>query len=160
MTLADLTEPKLLVPRLLSQQPAGAIQELTRRLESTGRIGNASGFAEAVLNRESQWPTLLEQGIALPHARGSAVQTLSLAVGHSPAGLPWGPERRPVSLLFLFAVPVAETQGYLAALSALAHLLNDPAALEEFTTARQPEAMRAVLERASLPDLAQALQAQ
>jgi mannitol/fructose-specific phosphotransferase system IIA component (Ntr-type) len=157
MTLAELTEPKLLVPRLLSQHQAGAIQELTRRLETAGRIGNASGFSDAIFRRESELPTILGQGIALPHARGSAVRTLSLAVGQSLAGIPWGPERAPVYLLFLFAVPLAESQGYLAALSAVSHFLNDAPALEEFKTARQPEMMWQVLQRVGLSDVTQSL---
>lgn len=160
MTLADLTEPKLLVPRMLSHQQAGAIQELTRRLEAAGRIGNAAGFAEAILKRESELPTFLEPGIALPHARGAAVRAISLAVGQSPAGIPWGPERRPVYLFFLFAIPVAEIQGYLAALSAVSQLLNAPDVLEEFKSARQPEAMWRALQRVGLSDVSQPLQAQ
>jgi fructose PTS system EIIBC or EIIC component len=160
MTLAELTEPKLLVPRLLSHHQAGAIQELTRRLESAGRIGNAAGFADAILKREAELPTLLEQGIALPHARGSAVRMISLAVGRSDAGIPWGPERRPVHLLFLFAVPLTETQGYLAALSAVSRFLSDAPAFAEFSSARQPEMMWRVLQRAELSDLTQSLQTQ
>lgn len=53
MTPAQFTEPKLLAPRLLSQHREGAIIELSKKLESAGRIENADSFVDAALDHES-----------------------------------------------------------------------------------------------------------
>lgn len=62
MTLGQFTEPRLLIPRLLSDRQDGAIQELAKRLEATGRIQNASAFLEAVLKRENELPNVCRRG--------------------------------------------------------------------------------------------------
>jgi 2-O-A-mannosyl-D-glycerate-specific PTS system IIC component len=90
MTLGQFTELKLLVPRLLSDQQDVAIRELVRRLEATARIQGATAFLEAALKCESHSPTFVGEGVAVPQVRGAAVQRLSLAIGLSSGGIPWG----------------------------------------------------------------------
>lgn len=150
MTLAQFTEVKLLVPRLLSDRQDGAIRELTKRLETTGRIGNAAGFLEAVLQREVELPTFLE-GVAVPHARGGAVNKLSVAVGLSVPGIPWGCDnRRLAEIVFLFAVPLSGARTYLSLLSGLSSLIQDEMACTALKRATQPEAMLSVLQNVRL----------
>ena len=45
MIPGEFTESKLLVPRLLSNNQLGAIQELTKRLQATGRVLDAQRWA-------------------------------------------------------------------------------------------------------------------
>ena len=145
MTLGQFTEAKLLIPRLLSDRRDGAIQELTKRLEGTGRIENAPGFLEAVLKRETEMPTMVE-GVAVPHVRGAAVQNLSIAVGLSAAGIPWGRDkRRAAHMVFLFAVPLSDAATYLSLLSGLSSLIQDEIAFTALKRATQPEEMLMVL---------------
>lgn len=146
MTLGQFTEPKLLIPRLLSDRQEGAIHELTKRLEVTERIQNAPAFLEAVLKRESELPTFIGEGVAVPHVRGGAVNTLSVAVGLSAAGIPWGLDRRRIAkVVFLFAVPLTEAHTYLSLLSGLSTLINDDMAFTALKRATQPEDMHSVL---------------
>ncbi len=142
MTLAQFTEARLLVPRLLSSQQEGAIQELTKRLEVTGRITNAPAFLEAVLTRERDLPTFIGGGVAIPHVRGGAVSQLSMAVGLAAAGIPWGATRQQdVRIVVLCAVPLVEAQTYLDLLSGLSSLIQDEMALAALQRALQPEEM-------------------
>jgi mannitol/fructose-specific phosphotransferase system IIA component (Ntr-type) len=145
MTIGQFTEPKLLIPCLLSDRQDGAIQELTKRLEATGRIENSPGFLEAVLKRETEMPTFIE-GVAVPHVRGGAVQKLSVAVGLSATGIPWGLDKRRVAhAVFLFAVPLTEAQTYLSLLSGLSSLIQDEVSFTALKRATQPEEMQSVL---------------
>jgi mannitol/fructose-specific phosphotransferase system IIA component (Ntr-type) len=145
MTLGQFTETKLLVPRLLSDRQADAIQELTKRLEGTGRIGNAPAFVEAVLKREVEMPTFID-GVAVPHVRGGAVSKLSVAVGTCDAGILWGRDGRHVAqIVFLFAVPLTETNTYLSLLSGVSSLIQDEMAFSALKRATQPEEMHSVL---------------
>jgi len=146
MTLCQFAEPKLLIPRLLSDRQEGAIQELTRRLETTARIENAPAFLDAVLKREMEIPTFIGDGVAAPHVRGAAVRKLSVAVGLSAAGMPWGRDRRHIAkAIFLFAVPFTETRTYLSVLSGLSTLIQDEMAFTALKRATQPEDMQSVL---------------
>ena len=145
MTLGQFTEAKLLVPRLLSGHQQGAIQELTKRLEATGRITNAPAFLEAVLKRVRELPTFVGEGVAVPHVRGAAVSQLSMAVGLADAGIQWGAsQRHDVRIVVLFAVPLAEAQTYLNLLSGLSSLIQDEKAFAALQRARQPEEMLSV----------------
>lgn len=146
MNLGQFTELKLLIPRLLSDRQEEAIRELTKRLEASDRIQNATAFIEAVLKREAELPAFID-GVALPHARGAAVQRLSMAVGLSTVGIPWaGNKRRGTAhAVFLFAVPLTETQAYLLLLSGLSGLIQDKPALASLMRAVRPEEMLNVL---------------
>lgn len=151
MTLGKFRERKLLVPRLLSRRRDGAIYELTQRLQTTGRICNASAFVEAVLKRELALPTFAGEGLAVAHVRGGAVRELSVAVGLFGKGLPWVRNgQRPAHVVFLCAVPLTEAASYLALLSGLAGLISDEVAFAAVKRATHPEEMLSVLQAAPL----------
>jgi len=151
MTLSQLTEPRLLIPRLLSDGWEGAVQEMAARLANAGRISNTPGFVAAVLERESKVSTFVPPGLAFPHARGQAVRTLSLAVGLSRQGLAWCRDRKAIAkVVFLTAVPLGEAEPYLQVLSALARFAQDEAAFSALTRCHRPEQMLQVLERVKL----------
>lgn len=146
LTMGQFTEPRLLVPRLLSSRREGVIQELAKRLEATGRIQDAAAFTKTVAGREADLPSFVGGGVAVPHGRGRAVRSLSLAVGLSAAGIPWGRGHRLTArAVFLFAIPLAEASTYLALLSGLSTLMQDERAFAALETAIQPEDMLWVL---------------
>jgi len=147
LTMGQFTEPRLLVPRLLSNRQEGAIQELAKRLEATGRIQDATAFTKAVAGREVDLPTFAGDGVAIPHGRGGAVRTLSMAVGLSAAGIRWDRGHHLTArVVFLFAIPLWEASTYLALLSGLSTLMQDEAAFAALKTATQPEVMLRVLQ--------------
>ncbi len=153
MTLADFTEPRLLVPRLLSANQNGAIMELSKRLHRAGCIEDAEAFCRAVLERESLLHPVVEQGLAFPHARGRAVHRLSFAVGLSEAGLRWDSAKGMiVHAVVLLAVPLSEAQLYLALLGTLSRFTQDETAFASFKQSAQPEEMLAVLNSFPWPE--------
>jgi mannitol/fructose-specific phosphotransferase system IIA component (Ntr-type) len=146
LSLGLFTEARLLVPRLLSAGPDGVIQELAKRFEATGRIPDAAAFTEVVVRREMDIPTFAGGGVMVPHGRGGAVRSLSLAVGLSECGIPWGRDRGLTArAIFLFAIPLTKASTYLALLSGLSTLMRDETAFASLTTATQPEDMLRVL---------------
>jgi mannitol/fructose-specific phosphotransferase system IIA component (Ntr-type) len=114
---------------------------LAKRLEATSRINRLPAFLEAVLNRETKFPTFIES-VAVPHARGGAVQQLSFAVGLSAPGIPWGRDQSHIAhAVFLFAVPLREAQTYVWLLFGLSALIQDERAFMALRRASQPEQM-------------------
>ncbi len=141
------TEPKLLVPRLLSSDQIGAIKELTSRLQNAGRIDDSLAFFQAVLEREYMLQATPECGLAFPHARGRGANTLSFALGLSADGIPWGTVKGGLAhAIFLLAVPLSETQLYLTLLSRLSRLGQDEALRASLFDCRQPEEMLQLLD--------------
>jgi mannitol/fructose-specific phosphotransferase system IIA component (Ntr-type) len=145
MNLGQFTEPKLLVPWLLSEWRDSAIDELSNRLESTGRIENANAFTHAVMNHESLVSAVFEK-VAFPLARGRGVKELSFALGLSPQGIRWGTARTPlVHTVMLFAVPLSEGQCYLSLVLTMSSFLKDEMAFAALRRCSQPEEMLTVL---------------
>jgi mannitol/fructose-specific phosphotransferase system IIA component (Ntr-type) len=147
MTLAQFTEPKLLVPRLLSERQEDVIVELAKRLESAERIANAGRFAQSLMACESLAVAVLD-GVAFPHARGGAVKKLSFALGLSQPCIRWGRGRSPVvHTVALFAVPLSEGQTYLSLVMAFSSFMKDEPAFSALRRYVRPEAMLNVLEQ-------------
>jgi mannitol/fructose-specific phosphotransferase system IIA component (Ntr-type) len=150
MTVAQFTEPKLLVPRLLSTHRESAIIELSRRLESAGRIENADAFVDAALDHEAVASAVFD-GVTFPLARGRAVQKLSFAAGLSRQGIRWGVGRSTiVHTVVLFAVPLTEARTYLSLVFTFASFLKDEMAFTAFTRSTQPEEMFTALKAVRL----------
>jgi mannitol/fructose-specific phosphotransferase system IIA component (Ntr-type) len=150
VVLGEFTELNLLAPNLPGDGPEGAIRELTRRLESAGRIRNAASFLAATLAREVQHPTFVDDGVVAPHARSGDVLKLSAAIGLSREGIPWG-KRGVAHIIFLFAVPLTGGGGYLLLLSGLSRLIKNEPAFAALRLATQPDEMWRVLNEAPLP---------
>lgn len=145
MNLGQFTEPKLLVPRLLSEWRESAISELSQRLESAQRIENATAFTHAVLDHESLVSAVFD-AVAFPLARGRAVKELSFALGLLPQGIRWGVGRTPVvHTVILFAVPLSEGQRYLSLVLTFSSFLKDEMAFSALRRCTQPEEMLTVL---------------
>lgn len=145
MNLGQFTEPKLLIPQLLSEWRDSAVFELSQRLESTGRLEDAKAFTHAVLDHESLGTTVVDE-VAFPLARGQAVKELSFALGLSSQGVRWGAGRTPiVHTVILFAVPIADGQAYHSLVLAIARFLRDEMAFSALRRSTQSEEMWAVL---------------
>lgn len=146
LTLGQFTDLRWIVPRLLNTGEDGVIHELAKRLEAGGRIPDAAAFTAAVIKRERDLPTYAGYGVVAPHGRGAAVRALSLAVGLSADGVPWGRGGRlRAHAVFLFAIPLTAAATYLALLSGLAALVQDEEAFAFLKAARQPEDILRVL---------------
>jgi mannitol/fructose-specific phosphotransferase system IIA component (Ntr-type) len=149
-TVADYTEPLLMVPLLRSRDAAGVTAELCSMLERQGRITDLLPFYHAIISHEAVSSTAMSPGWALPHARIAGIPHLCFAVGRTAEPLVWfGGE--PVSLVFLFAVPQNQAAAYLNLIAGLAKLSEDHARLERLADAPDSETMFEVLREIPLP---------
>ncbi|RKO60850.1 Phosphotransferase system mannitol/fructose-specific IIA domain (Ntr-type) [Caldibacillus debilis GB1] len=64
-----------------------AIGELAKLLDGAGKLADVQRFMEAVLRREDQGTTGIGDGIAIPHAKSSAVKEAAIAFGKSEKGV-------------------------------------------------------------------------
>ena len=147
LTLDDIADIDLLLPRLTVTSKIGAIIELTDLLHERQVITDRLGFLQAVLEREQLQSTVLNNEVALPHARGRCVDSLGLAMGIAPAPIdfPPGDECSTVRLICLIAVPAHAPDLYLNLLGMLARILSSNQRRRDFLQAESAEQMQQLL---------------
>src|SRR2546423_1175297 len=127
IALADLLDEKLVALTLRSRKPANAVREITQLLAANGKVDNPEKFLEQVLVREQAHPSVVEYGVAFPHARTDLVDEIVLGIGRSRAGIPFGKNGVRVRLIFVIGVPERLANDYLICVGTLARLVKDNA---------------------------------
>ena len=125
IALPDLLDEQQVILRLRSRKPANAIREIVDVLADTGKIGNADAFLEQVLARERTHPSVVENGVAFPHARTDLVDEIVVGVGRSRAGIPFSQNQQRAHLIFVIGVPERLLSDYLICVGMLARLVRD-----------------------------------
>src|SRR5438046_4154289 len=123
IALADLLDEKHVTLKLRSRKPANAVREITQLLAANGKIDNAETFLEQVLVREQAHPSVVEYGVAFPHARTDLVDEIVLGIGRSRAGIPFGKNALRARLIFVIGVPERLANDYLICVGILARLV-------------------------------------
>jgi mannitol/fructose-specific phosphotransferase system IIA component (Ntr-type) len=138
ISLADLLDEKNVTLQLRSRKAANALREIVQLLTNNGKIDDAEKFLEKVLVREQAHPSVVENGVAFPHARTDLVDQIVIGIGRSRAGIPFGGNALRARLIFVIGVPERLVNDYLICLGTLARLVKD-------------DAIRAALLRAQTP---------
>ena len=83
-------------------------------LELSDQIVNPTKLRRDIIERERRAPTLLGEGVAMPHVRTLQARKLVMAVGVSREGLPMnGPDDEPVRLVIAFAGPTYDDKQFM-----------------------------------------------
>jgi len=152
MTLAEFTNPALLVPELEGKDVGAVIAELSQAMQREGRVADWRSLCQAALNRESLVSTETQAGMAFPHARLPGLKNVSFALGRKREPFLWGTGSpiafgAPVRLVFLIAAPEDDSMKYLQLISGLVSLAKAPALVEELYAAQDAIQMLAVLQQ-------------
>ena len=122
----DLACEEIVTLNLKAEDKFSAIEELAGLLYSAGKISSKEQYIVDVLEREAHVATSVGRGVAIPHARSSAVLETAVAVGRV-KGIHWAEDdEEPVKLVFLLAVPIDNPSSeYISMLASLATALLD-----------------------------------
>jgi len=138
-------KPFITAERVLSGLRDGpsrsVLQQLIQPLIEAGNvIANPDGFLDDLEAREEQVTTVMENGVAFPHARSAAVLRLALTVGLAgPAGVHFTPAADLTSrLFFCIAVPAFAPTSHIPILQALASFARDPQRVDRLFQAKTP----------------------
>ncbi len=91
-------------------------------------IGNVNDAYQAVLAREKEMPTIVGPGIAMPHARLDAIDSIVVGVATCQNGIvydPLNPDKL-IKLIILTLAPKAAPGAYLQTVSSIAKVCQDP----------------------------------
>lgn len=139
MRVADLLSPQRIELNLPLRDKQAVLERLVE-LEGRGdAIIDLEAFRQDMMAREAQGGTAVEAGIAVPHAKSSAVRYPSLAVVTLQEGIDCGAlDGVPSDIFFMIAVP-ADAELHMAVLARLTTLLMEPEFLEQLRQAVTPE---------------------
>ena len=138
IALADILDERHIGLRLKSRRQANTLREIIGLLEKTGRVLQPAEFLAQVLARERVNSTLVEEGVAFPHARTELVDQIALAIGRSRAGIPWNNKGERARLIFVVAVPQRLVNDYLVLVGALARITRNEQQREALLAAATP----------------------
>lgn len=137
MTLSDLIVEDVIKAPLTAMNKTDAISELLDLLVAAGKVADRSAAFQALLDRESQGSTGLERGVAVPHAKTTAVESLAVAIGIAPDGVDFqAADGEPSHILFLMLAPPDQAGPHIQALSEIARLSRSSAFLRVLGNAR------------------------
>lgn len=110
MNLTSLTHPSLINVQVTFESRDEAILALADQLEQQGKLHNKQQYLDAVFARETEGPTALGEGLAVPHGKSDAVKEAAFAIATLKKDLKWQglDEEEDVNIIFLLAIPNAE----------------------------------------------------
>ncbi|MED5051582.1 fructose-specific PTS transporter subunit EIIC [Anoxybacillus rupiensis] len=146
MKITDLLTEETIVLEAKARTKEEIIDELAQTLEQAGVLHDLKAFKEAVLLREAQSTTGIGDGIAIPHAKTSAVARPAVAFGRSNHGIDYDAlDGKPSHLFFMIAAPDGADHTHLEALARLSSMLMDAAFRSRVESASTKEELLSVI---------------
>ena len=126
MRITDLLKPEGIRLGVRADGKSAAIDLLVSLQDQSGNLTDPAQYKSDILAREEQSTTAIGSGIAVPHAKSTAVSRPGLAAITVPDGVDYGaPDGQPSNLLFMIAAPKEGGDVHLEMLSRLMVLLMD-----------------------------------
>lgn len=128
MALIELVQEKIVKTPLESTDKPDVLRELVQILQDAGEIDDFDAILTAVQDREDKQSTGLQDGIAVPHGKTTAVTRLKLAIGIAPQGIDFDSLDKAPSKLFFLLVASPDLAGpHVEALAEIAKLAQSKA---------------------------------
>lgn len=122
---------------LKGKTKAEVIDEMVDILYSAGKLNDKEEYKKAILKREAESSTGLEEGIAVPHAKTSAVKIPSIAFGLSKDGVDYNSlDGEPSKIFFMIAAPANAADTHIEVLSKLTTMLLEDEVREKLLNAK------------------------
>jgi len=123
--LRDYLKPELLEPNLKGNSKQEIIDELLDMLAAENMLGDVELARQAVLARENQMSTGMEDGVAIPHGRTDAVENLVCAAGIVREGVDFGSaDGKPTQIIVMAITPESGSDPYLQLAAAIIGVLH------------------------------------
>lgn len=149
MEIKDLLIKDAMIMDLQATTKKAAIDEMVQKMYAAGRISDIDVYKDGILKREAQTSTGLGDGIAMPHAKNSAVKEATVLFAKSQNGVDYESlDGQPTYLFFMIAAPEGANDTHLQALAALSRLLINPDFVAKLKATETPEQVQATFETA------------
>jgi len=138
IALSELLDEKQVILRLRSRKLPNALREIIQVLAQNGKISDGATFLEEVLAREQAHPSVVEDGVAFPHARTDLVDEIVIGIGRSRTGIQIGADQQRARLIFVIGVPERLLNDYLICVGTLVRLVKNDAVRSRLIQAETP----------------------
>lgn len=146
MKLTDVIRKELMLLPAQATTKEEILDEMVNKLVETGAVDDYDTFRKGIADREESMSTGLGDGIAMPHAKNSAVQKTSVVFAKQPAGIDFDSlDGQPARLFFMIAAKDDANETHLAILANLSKLLMNKDFTEALNAANTPESVQAVV---------------
>jgi len=148
MKLCEILDPSCIKLGLESEDKQELFEEMLHLILGSGKVIDRDQALDDLLEREARMSTGIENGIAIPHCKTAGVTTLVAALGTSPKGIDYNAlDGKPVHLVIMTIATLGNPGAHVAALAAIARLMNIPGFALKLIQARTPaEIMDLILE--------------
>ncbi|MEZ8046465.1 fructose-specific PTS transporter subunit EIIC [Vibrio sp. 10N.237.312.C02] len=145
--ITTLINQDLIKLSLSANSKEDVFKELIDVLYAQGRISDKAQFLADIKAREEQGNTGFEEGIALPHAKSSAVIKPAVVIGVHQQGIEYGADDgQPSKLFFMIASPDGGDEHHIEVLAELSSKLIEEGFIESFMNAQsEQEALELLL---------------
>lgn len=149
MRIVDLLSKDSILLNGAPKSKAEAIDMLVDLQLKGGNISDRETYKQGILAREEKGSTAVGEGIAIPHAKSSAVTAPSLAAMTVPGGVDYEAlDDEPSDVLFMIAAPDTNADVHLEVLSRLMTLLMDEDFRANLLSAKDVDEFLAVIDKA------------
>ncbi len=147
MRITDLLKKESISLNRELSSKSEAIDVLIDLQEKAGNLNDKEEYRKGILAREEQGTTAIGNGIAIPHAKTSAVAHPGLSAVTAPSGVDYNAlDGKPSNLLFMIAAP-EDGDLHLEVLSRLMTMLMDETFRNELLSAKTADEFISVIDR-------------
>ncbi len=126
MKITELLSKESIQLNVAPKSKMEAIDTLIDLLDKSGKLQDKAGYKKGILAREESSSTGIGEGIAIPHAKVSAVKTAGLASITVPKGVDYDSlDGEPATIFFMIAAPEKGADLHIEVLQRLSTLLID-----------------------------------
>lgn len=148
MKITQLLSKETINVHLTSVNKQDVIDELVSQLDGANKLADRAAFTAAILKREEQSTTGIGEGIAIPHAKTTAVREAAIAFGKSVQGIDYESlDGANAHLFFMIAAPDGANDTHLSALARLSSILMNDEARKELLAAESAEEVIEIIDR-------------
>jgi fructose-specific phosphotransferase system IIA component len=147
MQLVDVLKENLVFLNFEADNKEMAMEKLIAALEESGTIQEPMVLKTALYEREKLGTTGVGGGIAMPHARSSAIKDLTVAFFRSEKGIDFNSiDGKPVHLIFMLLAPISSGGPYLKLLAKISRLLRSDEFRDALMEAGTPQKVMEIIQ--------------
>ncbi|MBI3039475.1 PTS sugar transporter subunit IIA [bacterium] len=125
MQLVEALKGNLIALDFKAEGKDDVIESIVKAVEVGGYVADANGLRNALVEREKLGTTGVGGGVAIPHARCTAINDVTVAFFRSTNGVNFNSiDNKPVFLMFVLLAPLSSSGDYLKLLAKISRLLR------------------------------------
>jgi PTS system fructose-specific IIC component/PTS system nitrogen regulatory IIA component len=146
MLLSEVFLPQFIIVDLQADDKDEVFEEMVGHFCRVTKLDVREDVLKALREREAKMSTGIQNGIAIPHGKSTAVKNVFGVLGVSKKGIDYDSlDGKPVHLVLMLLAPPVEAERHLHLLQRMAGFLRNPRFYEDVTGAASAQEISAIL---------------